>query len=296
MPSTVYLEHTHWPFRRAGRLEDQYEYRMTKWVHDHLPGQRVLASGSVRFWFDAWFDNPQPDGGSAQGMLNPTIPAATWEIEAGNRGDLAVLWLQALGTDAVIVPGQTSLDQYRDFAAPGKFRNVAPVLFDDGHGTLVYGIPRRSTSIGRVVETTKIAGIGSLQTGADLDRLTRYVAAVESGEAPVPVTWNGFDEMEVSATVQKGQAVLVQETYDPAWHAYENGQALPVRVEPGMGFLLIDTGEGSHRIRVRFETPLENRFGQVCFVFGLLALGVPAYLKKWPAVRTGPRSHSGRAL
>jgi hypothetical protein len=41
-------------------------------------------------------------------------------------------------------------------------------------------------------------------------------------------------------------------------------------VEPVMGFMLIDLPEGAHKIQVRFETPLENRFGQVIFFVTLI--------------------------
>ena len=104
LPAARYLKHAYSVFPEARALENQYEYQIARWVHDHLPGERVLPSGTVRFWFDAWFDNPQPDGGSDQGILNQMLPIGKYQITAGDRGDLALLWLEALGTDAVIVP------------------------------------------------------------------------------------------------------------------------------------------------------------------------------------------------
>ena len=94
-------------------------------------------------------------------MLNSTLPGATWQIYTGDRGDISLLWLQALGTDAVIVPDNTSLDQYRDYAVPAKFRGLAPVLFDNNHGTVIYGIPRRYPGIGRVVNAGQITKLGN---------------------------------------------------------------------------------------------------------------------------------------
>ena len=57
----------------------------------------------------------------------------------------------------------------------------------------------------------------------------------------------------------------MQETWDPAWHAYENGKELPIRMDDKMGFMLIDAPVGDRKIQMRFETPLENRAGQVLF-------------------------------
>ena len=80
-----------------------------------------------------------------------------------------------------------------------------------------------------------------------------------------------------------GESALVEETWDPAWHAYENGKELPIRADETMGFMLIDAPEGDHRIRLRFETPLENRFGEVVFVLTgmvVIGLGVAGFRKQ----------------
>ena len=122
-------------------------------------GSSVLPSGTVRFWYDAWFDLAQQDGGSAQGTENREIPFANYQITAGDRGETAILWMQALGTGAVIVPDRTSPEPYGDYKSPYKFRGLAPVLYDDQHGTVVYRIPRVHPGIGRVVKTSEMAAL-----------------------------------------------------------------------------------------------------------------------------------------
>jgi hypothetical protein len=272
-PSIRYLRHAYSVFPKSGPLENQFDYRIAKWVHDQLPGQRVLPVGSIRFWFDAWFENSQPDGGSQQGILNQILPIAQWQIAAGEKGELATLWLQALGTDAVIVPDRTSEEFYHDFAKPEKFRGLLPVLFDDQHGTTIYRIPRRFPSIGRVVDRAKIAAVGPIRGGGDTETLTRYVNVLDSPDQSLTtVSWKGFDQAEVQAQVAAGQTVLLQETYDPYWRADENGAPLAIHREPVMNFMLIDVPPGSHTIRMHFETPLENRAGQGLFFVGLAAI------------------------
>jgi len=277
-PSIRYLRHAWSPFPKAAPLESVYEYRTAQWVHHHLPGERVLPAGSARFWFDVWNDNAQADGGSDQGMLNQGIPAAMYQILHGERGDLAVLWLQALGTDAVIVGDKNSLDAYRDYGSPYKFRDVAQSIYDDGHGTVVYRMPRVHPGLARLVDSAQIKALQPIHGGDDLDGLTKYVATIEdAGKPEAKSIWRGFDEVDIQATATPGQSVLLQETWDPAWHAYDNGKELAVRVEPLMDFMLIDVPEGAHNIQMRFETPLENRFGQVLFVITILALGIFIY-------------------
>ncbi|HZU24234.1 MAG TPA: hypothetical protein VFA04_01860, partial [Bryobacteraceae bacterium] len=268
-PAIRYVGHAWTPFPKAGPLEGQYDYRITRWIHDHLPGQRVLPPGTVRFWFDAWFDNAQPDGGSMQGMLNQIIPIGTWQILHGDDAHIATLWLQALGTDAVVVPDPSSPEPYRDYSNPQKFRGVLPVLYDDGRGTVIYRVPRAQPGAARVVDASRLPG--PIRGGDDRDRLTNYVAAIETPQAAA-VNWRGFDEASIDTTTGAGQSVLVQQTFDPAWRARENGRTLPIRREPVMGFMLIDAPSGPHRIDLRFETPLENRIGQILFLLTLAAI------------------------
>jgi hypothetical protein len=273
-PSVRYLRHAWSPFPKAAPLDGVYEYQIAKWTHDHLPGERTLPSGSVRFWFDTWSDNQQTDGGSLQGMLNQIIPVATWQIFQGDRPELATLWMQSLGTDAAIVPDKTSPERYHDYQKPEKFRGVLPQLYNDGRGTIVYRIPRVHPGIGRVVDLQAISAIGPIRGGDDEDRLGRYVAVVENGSQPaVNVDWRGFDELRLHASTGSGQGVLVQETYDPAWRAFDRGRELPIRREPVMGFMLLDSPPGNHEIRMIFTVPMEDRAGQVLFVIALLSIG-----------------------
>ena len=84
-PAIRYLRHAWSPFPKAAPLESVYAYAVSQWVHNHLPEERVLPAGTVRFWFDVSADNAQPDGGSVQGMSNQILPVASYQILRGNR-------------------------------------------------------------------------------------------------------------------------------------------------------------------------------------------------------------------
>jgi uncharacterized membrane protein YfhO len=110
----------------------------------------------------------------------------------------------------------------------------------------------------------------------NLDLLRAYTAAIEEGpDAPTATAWSGTDEMRVHARVAPGQSILVQVTYDPAWHAYAGGQALPVHKDRGADFSVIDAPPGEHDVVFVFETPLENRIG---WVLTWLSLAIAALL------------------
>jgi hypothetical protein len=274
VPSVSYLRHAWSPFPKAGPIENEYSYQTTKWLHDNVPNERVMATGELRLWFNAWFDNSQLDGGSMQGMTNQILPVAIYQILAGEKAELSVWWLQALGTGIVVVPGPTSREHYKDFSYPDKFRGVLPVLFED-RGTTIYRVPRISTAIGRVVGRSAIREVGAITGGADAVQLAKYVSVVEDTRQPkAEVKWRDFDHVEIHANVGAGQTVLLQETYDPAWRATENGQPLAVKPEPVMGWMLIDVPPGQHTVSLHFQTPAENRIGQVLFFVTLAIIGV----------------------
>lgn len=273
LPAIVYLRHAYSPFPRAANWQDRYEYRITRWVNENLHGERVMPSGTNRFWYDAWFDNAQPVGGSDQGVLNQILPAVSYQISRNESGEICALWLRALGTSAIIVPDKTSLEYYHDYPKPEKFRGLLPVIFDDQHGTVIYRVPRVYPSLGRVVDRASLAALRDMRNFDDLDPLKKYLSIVEAPDQnETPVAWSGFDALQIRASVGVGQCVLLQETYDPYWRAYENGKRLPIRRDTTMGFMLIDVDAGAHVIDMRFETPLENRVGEGLVVISLFAV------------------------
>ncbi|MDP9054243.1 MAG: hypothetical protein M3N93_08075 [Acidobacteriota bacterium] len=294
-PAARYVKHLWSPFPSVARLENAYPYQTIAWVHDHLPGARILPEGTVRFWFDVWSDIPQPDGGSEQGMINQNLPGALWQIHQGDRADLSLLWLQALGTDAVIVPAKVSREYYQDYRYPEKFSGALPVLHDDGQGTVIYAVPRVHPGIARVVDSAAIAAVPPLQGGDDRAALLSYIAAIENPAQPAAtLQWQGSDAAVLHARTATGQSVLVQETWDPAWHAYENSRELSVRLEDRLGFMLIDAPPGEHDIHMKFETPLENRVGGGVFFITALILAGLIFKSASPGIKAliFPRRHA----
>jgi uncharacterized membrane protein YfhO len=102
-----------------------------------------------------------------------------------------------------------------------------------------------------------------------------YAAAVES----VPNAdrahgrWRGSDVLDLSADVNPGEALLVQETYDAGWHAYEGDRAVPIRAD-AVGHMLIALPPGAHKIRLAFEAPTEVIAGRAAGVIAVLIIAL----------------------
>lgn len=256
-----YLHHAWTIFPPATDVQLRPEFQTTRWMSEHLPDARAFPGGSIRFWYDTWYNDSQIYGGSNQGLLNQIIPVAVWEIVQGDKADLAVAWLQALGADAAVVADNTSAEVYHEYPHPEKFRGVLEAIYDDHKGNVIYRVPRRFPGNARVVERSSLIAVPTPRNIDDMETLQRYLAAVERGpDSPVTFKRTSFETVELAASTTSSQAVLLQETFDPAWHAYSGGRPLRIERDP-MGFMLIRPMPGQHSIRVQFETPLENRIG-----------------------------------
>jgi hypothetical protein len=267
-----YVRHGWQMFRADRNYQNRIEYQISEWAAQNMPDARVYTAGSVRFWFDVWHDLPQMTGGSDQGVINDRTMDAQYVNRNDPNPEASILWMQCLGVDAVYVSGPGSQEIYKDDKAPGRFAGVLAEAYNNHKGDVIYRVPRRYPARARVVET---AGIDALQRPHDynlLASLRAYADAIERGpDAPVTLTRDGTDAMRVRARLSAGQSILVQESYDPGWHAWSGRQLLRVRRD-AMGFLLIDAPPGDQEIRLEFVTPRENRVGRAITVLTVVLL------------------------
>jgi multidrug transporter EmrE-like cation transporter len=285
LSSLPYLSQA-WKFYRwDGGYQGRIEYRVAQWMHQNLPNARALTTGSVRFWYNAWFTGSQTGGGSEQGLLNSVLAIGHWEIAAGTELAPALLWLQATGSDVVIVHDKNSQEMYHDFADIPKY-NTLPVLWDSGHGDRIHQVPRRYPGLARVVDTAKASALKPLPDG-NLDGVRAYVDVIEKGpDSPASSKIEKMDTIRVQAHVAQGQSVVLLQTYDPFWRAYSNGVSLPIRKD-AIGFMLIEAPPGTHDILMKFETPTENWVGRIVT---LLSLCIVMYLFAMQLFAAKPRT------
>ncbi len=253
-------------YGRDPNPQDRIEYRLTAWMAKNLPEARAVATGSVRFWYNAWYDLPQIDGGSDQGVLNQLVMPAQLQVLNSPKPEPSVQWLQCLGVDALIVHDKTSEELFHDYKYPEKFAGLLPLLWSDGKGNFIYQIPRRFPGLARVVDRKRVESLRPLRVEDDVENLQAYADAVERGpDSPARTMWEGSDALRVEARLQPSEQILLQMSYDPAWHAYSSGRPLPIRKDI-LNQILIEAPPGEHNIRLVFELPLENLVGRIVSV------------------------------
>jgi hypothetical protein len=267
-----YIRHAWHMFPLWPDYQSRVEYRVTDWLWKNMPDARAYPTGSVRFWYDTWHDLAQLGGGSEQGLLNGQVEPAQWETNLGQDPKPTILWMQCMGVDAMYVSDKRSQEVFKDFQFPQKVAGLLPVLFDDQQGNVLYRVPRRYPALARVVETAKLNTLKPPRFNDDVEYLGAYADTLEKGpDAPTTLVWESTDAMRVHAKLDTGQSLVVQESYDPAWHAWSGGKPLAVHKD-AMGFMAVDAPPGEQEIRIAFVTPLENRVGRVVTVITLLVI------------------------
>jgi len=281
-PSWRYLKHVYVEFPRDPNWQQSVEYRTSDWLAHNAPNQRVMVSGTIRYWYNAWHDGQQVDGGSMQGILNPLLPGSQNEMLHSSDPQLARDWLVALGVDILVVPGPSSREHYKDFffELARSYDVMFPLLRDDGEGNRYYAVPRRAPGIARVVDRAHFLALPPIPKDYGSDGLRSYVDALEAtppeggADGRAEVRWLNSDALDVTVEPGEGESLLIEETYDPYWRAYVDGRRVPIQRD-AIGFMLVDAPVGKHIVHMMFETPLELIAGRT---LTLLALALTIFI------------------
>ena len=233
------------------------EYASAQWLDTHLHGQRVYATGSDRFWLDAFTDTPQVDGCCDQGTSMPVLRVLPYVVNPAYNPEvtkLAVVYLEALGAHALVASGPESTEEYRDIKAPERFAPLLPVLHRE-HGETIYGVPQRGTSLAHVLRPGENARIPDWHEAARAE-VVKYVDAIEDDSRPAAAfEWSGPSTARIRATLRRDDLVSVQIAWFAGWKAAANGQARAVSAD-GLGLILIRPEcEGNCEITLRWTGP-----------------------------------------
>jgi hypothetical protein len=246
------------------------EYRMTEWAAQNLPASRVMAFGSISYWYTTWRDLPEVTGGADQGAqtLMPSLARYQIRIEGDPQRD--IYFLQSLGADAIIVNDANSQEIYHEVVSPRKFTGLLPIVYDR-NGDVVYRVPRRP-GLARVVDEERISHLQPIPWYyRDKPELRAYAETLEAIDTPATYNRPGLNEIRISAVTAPRQSVLVQENYDPGWKAFIDGRAARIETDI-MGFMRVRPEPGTHQIRFTYEMPLESRIGMWISVLSLLTV------------------------
>jgi hypothetical protein len=135
---------------------------------------------------------------------------------------------------AVAVSGPKSTEYWKPYADPTKFDGL-PVLWSES-GVTIYRTPVRSASLAHVVPPSAIAWHAP-RNPEDIVEAARYVAALDDPSLPLAdLAWEGPNRIRIQTTAVPGQALSVQVSYHPGWHATVNSQRRSI-YKDGLGLM-----------------------------------------------------------
>ncbi|HXB75165.1 MAG TPA: hypothetical protein VNY05_43435 [Candidatus Acidoferrales bacterium] len=270
------------------------EYRIAKWLDQNRPGQRAFISGSDSFLYNAFTDSPQLTGGHDQHTVNTFIPIVSFTIYTGmNAGDrdaeYSIFWLKAFGAHLISVPSPESTTYFNPVAHPHKFDGVLPLLWRD-RGDSLYEVPTRSASLAHVIPSSTVVTRTPIH-GLDIAPVEPYVAALEDPRYPVATfQWKGMSEADIRATVDRGQVIAVQVTYERGWEAWANGKRLTVRGD-AIGQMVIEPERtGPCQIWLRYTGGTERVVTRAMSLAAMLLAAAFAWRERRSACGAGCES------
>jgi hypothetical protein len=265
-------------------IKQTIEYRAAVWTQENLRGVRVMMPGSIAQWTNAFTDVQQFSGSSWSMAYNPVQQKALDNIYASTGvrsidASRSIQWVKAYGVGAICVSGKRSPEFWKPFQAPARFDGVLPVLWQV-QDTTIYRIPQRSTSLAHVIPEGAI--IDHLSPGLTGGReLDLYAAALNDPSLPMAdFEWKDSNHIRIQTMLERQQALSVQVSYHPGWHARDRNQPVEVRRD-GLGLIWLQPKRvGRCELELEYDGGSELRICRLVSAVSAVAflLGLPVVL------------------
>jgi hypothetical protein len=255
-------------------IKKTMQWKTAQWLNQHWTGERIWLSGSAAYWLTAFSDTPEL-WGFDQAITDPMIPIAVYTsriAETRQHAEISVLWLKALGVQAVGVSGPSSTEPYKLFHNPAVFEGVLDPLWNDGQGDVLYRVGEGSFSLARVVPRAALVSRPPIH-GLDIDPLRPYVAALQDPRMPrAKVSWSSMHSATIESTLAPDQVISIQIAWQNGWHAIVNGVRMPVRRD-AIGLMYVDPKiSGPCHIEIVYDGGTERLIARVISLSTMLLL------------------------
>jgi hypothetical protein len=249
--------------------ETTIERRLADWLGARAPEGRIFASGGLRFRLNSWYPLQQVGGGFETGLRNRMPLDLAYHVRTGRSlrpgrevAD-ALLEMQALGVEYIVVHGKDSKEYYRDYADPVALAAaLAPVyrIEDDA----VYHF--RPLPLAHPMRADDLPGDDA---GSHPERLERYAAAMSD---TLRTQWLDTTRLAIDGPIPADRVVAVQVNADPGWRAEQDGRPIPISTDR-LGFVTLHASPApASHIELRYRGTLEQRLMAGVSILAALAV------------------------
>ena len=252
-------------------IQTTAEYRVSRWLGEHMPGRRVFAPGTISFWMNAFSDTPMMNGGFDNGMRNVLLQYIIYQEYFGDKLEIGLGFLKAFGVDAVVGGDPSSREFYHPYAHPEKWHEL-PVLWRDST-EVVYAVPRGTTSLAHAVRAADL--VTETPLSYELKAVQSYLAALDDPTLPpADFRWAGTGSARISGSLRPEHLLSVQVTFDEGWHASVNGA--PRRIwSDKLGQIVVEPRcDGACTVDLVYDGGTEMRLAHAASVLALAGGGL----------------------
>ena len=221
------------------------EYRAADWAQKTYPDIRFFMPGSMAQWANTYTNIQQFTGGSFSMATNQVQQRADTAIGFGavnveEDRHLTLTWLKAYGVGVVGISGKDSAEYWRPFTHPEKFDGVLPALWKES-GVTMYRVPLREFGLAHIVPKGALVRHAP-KAPDDIAEVERFASALDDPSLPgTGFKWEGRNRIRILTTAAPGQALTVQVSYHPGWHAHSAGQSRAI-AKDGLGLMWLEPG------------------------------------------------------
>lgn len=236
------------------------EYEISSWFGDHMPATRVFAPGSIAFWMTAFSDTPELKGGFDNGIRNPLLWGVIYQIEAGDKPEIALAWLKAFGCQAIVGGDPGTREAFHVYPHPERLHGL-PELWRDGP-EVIYEVPGLNHSLAHAMRAADLPQ--ETPPNYDIRPLQPYLAALDDPTLPAAnFQWRGRSAATVDAVLRPEQLLSIQISWDQGWQAGVNGQPRPIYADK-LGQIVVEPGcNGACTVDLSYNGGAQMRVARV---------------------------------
>ncbi|MBI2021507.1 hypothetical protein HYS93_01340 [Candidatus Daviesbacteria bacterium] len=178
-------------------------------LKDVPANQRIFTSGSAVFWLNSKLNLMQLRGGVDEASVHPFWRHAAYQIREEADGDLSKKWLEALGTNFILVNQEESREYFKDFRFIDKFKNWQTI--GNKQGDFIFKLD--SGNLVRIADKS-LLNLKPPKDGSDNIRVNQYVSKLKDNLHQVVLRPN---QIEIEADLDKSKIISLAITYHPGW-------------------------------------------------------------------------------